>query len=72
VTRARLTGARPRRSRRWLRALLRRGNGGGLWGPFPGGWTDPGDGAGVREPRRPLPTLPAMSVARPEPWELSH
>jgi hypothetical protein len=64
---------RPRRRWRWLRALAGGGRGlppqGGLGGG-PGNGPNGGDGAGVREPRRPRPTLPAMSVALPEPYEI--
>jgi len=66
---------RPRRRRlRWLRVLagpagglLPRGDAGGPGNGSNGG----GEGAGVREPRRPRPTLPAMSVALSEPHEAS-
>ena len=33
----------------------------------PGGWPEPPDGAGVREPRRPLPLAPSGAAFAPRP-----
>jgi hypothetical protein len=72
-TKKRLRRAAKKIERQRRAALAARGRSrpGGRIGPddlFPPSWPDDGDGgAGVREPRRPFPVMPAGAIALDEP-----
>ena len=68
---AEVTKRRARRVAQWLeqqrteriaRARPMRPQRGWFYGPYPGDPPEPEGGAGVREPRRPLPTAPAGAI----------